>query len=599
MGRNDSRRKETVQTVSDFSIEQQRAIAIASARMRLQGGGESVTGGERLKHASDSFLTNMPDFPKSLQEFATGGTGLLRGIANLPSRAGVGPAAGDIMFPPQGDPESGFRTAGEIADPIAWAIGGGVPAAAAKTLGRLVSMGPAAKKVAEAMARNWAGSALGRGAVGGATGATIGALSDRGDAETGAAVGAAANVLLPPAASGVMRGATAVKEAIYPSPGGLAVRAAGDKADDVIAALQNAKSGVPGLELNVGQASVPANSAEFAALQKLAASKDPSRYVGPQGVQGQQEAARRAAVQTVGKTPGDLHAAEAARSSASKVNYSAAYQQAIKGDPELARLSANPYFRDELPEALRLAEANGISPKTNLTEFLQFVKEGIDSKIQAATKPDAPAISNATKAALTDAKNRLVTWLGKKNPAYEFARTEHARLSRPINQMKLGQELERALVAPATEAERVAGFGGALRKAETQISKATGGPRIEDLTPRQRKVMDAIEANLKLDADYKKLAGGGMSNLENRIGAPTAPPTGIFQPMLSAARSWLNTLLGSGHEKALHRLAPIMEKDPQNFAKLMQAATPQQRQAINSMLADYMARGATVAGGTQ
>ena len=583
--------------MTDFTIEQQKAIAIANARLRLGEG--APTSGERLSHASDSWLANMPDFPKSLQEFATGGTGILRGIANLPSKVGFGPAAGDVMFPPQGDPESGFRTAGEIADPLAWAIGGGVPATAAKTLERMVAMGPAAAKTAEALARSWAGRAVGRGVVGGLTGGTIGALSDRGDAETGAAVGAAANVLVPPAISGVMRGATAAKEAIYPSAGGLAVRAAGDKADDVITALQNAKSGVPGLELTVGQASVPANSAEFAALTKLGASKDPSRFYGPQGVQGQQEAARRAAVQTVGKTTGDLHAAEMARSVASNKNYADAYQQVIKGDPELARLAKNPYFRDELPEAIRLAEANGISPKNNLTEFLQFVKEGIDSKIQAATKPDAPAISNATKAALTDAKNRLVSWLGNKNPAYEFARSEHARLSRPINQMKLGQELEQSLVAPVSEAERVAGFGGAMRKAETQISKSTGGPRIEDLTPRQRKVLDAIEANMKLDADYKKLASAGQSNLENRIGAPTAPPTGIFQPMLSAARSWLNTILGSGHEKALHKLAPLIDKDPQNFAKLMQAATPQQRQIVNSILSDYMVSGATVIGGTQ
>lgn len=598
--------------MADFTLDQQRAIAIASARARL---GEAQPQGERLRHSSDSWLADMPDFPKSVQEFATGGTNLLRGIFNAPGRVAdavsgptlsdvVAPGAkkqgiGDVMFPPQGDPESGWKIAGEIADPLAWALAGGVPAAAAKTLERLVAQGPATAKIAQGLARHWAGRAAGRAVMGGATGGTIGALSDEGSAGTGAAVGAGANVVLPPAISGVMRGAAAAKNAIYPSPGSLAVRAAGDKADDVIQALQNSQSGVAGVNLTAGQASVPANSAEFAALQKLASSKDPSRYFGQLGVQGEQEAARRAAVQTIGKTPSDLAAAVAARSAASNTNYTLAYQQAVKGNPELAQLTKNPYFRDELPEAIRLAQAKGIDPKTNLTEFLQFVKEGIDAKIQAATKPDAPAISNATKAALTDAKNKLVSWLGSKNAAYEFARQEHIRLSRPINQMKLGQELEQSLVAPVSEAERAAGFGGALRKAETQISKATGAPRIEDLSPRQRKVLDAIEANLKLDADYKKLASAGTSNLENRIGAPTAPPTGIFQPTLSAARSWLNTILGTGHEKALHRLAPLMEKDPQQFAKIMQAATPQQRAAVNSILSDYMVRGATVSGAQQ
>lgn len=595
--------------MSDLSIDQQKAIALASARLRLQGDAPT---GERLTHASDSFLSGMPDFPKGLQEFATGATGLLRGIANAPGRvmdAVSGPSLGDViapgakktgigdrMFPPQGDSESGWKTAGAIADPLAWAIGGGVPAAAAKTLEKLIAQGPAAAKIAEGLAKNWMGRATGRAAVGGATGATIGALSDEGSADSGAAIGAAANVVLPPAVSGVMRGASAAKNFVYPSAGSIAVKAAGDKTDDVIRALQAAQSPIPGMNLTAGQASVPANSAEFAALQKLVSSKDPSSYFGAQGVQGEQEAARRASVQTIGKTPQDLAAAQATRSAAADTNYTLAYAQAVKADPELLRLANNPYFRDELPEAMKLAAAKGINPKTNLTEFLQFVKEGIDAKIQGATKPDAPAISNATKAALTDAKNKLVTWLGSKNAAYDFARTEHARLSKPINQMKLGQELEQSLVAPVSEAERVAGFGGAVRKAETTISKATGAPRIEDLTPRQRKVLDVIEANLKLDADYKKLASAGMSNMESRIGVTEVPPTGIFQPMVSAARSWLNRLLGTGHEKALHKLAPLMEKNPQQFAKIMQDATPQQRQAVNSILSEYLVRGATVTG---
>lgn len=582
--------------MTDFTIDQQRAIALANARLRL---GETPPSGERLQHASDSPLANLPDLPRSLLEFATGGTGLLRGIANLPSMVGLGQPAGDVMFPKAGDPESGFKTAGAIADPLAWAIGGGVPAAAAKMLERMVAQGPAAARAAEAFARNWMGRAAGRATVGAATGGTIGALSDEGSADTGAVVGAAANVILPPAVSAVMGGARRAKEALYPSPGAIAVKAAGDKTDDVIVALENARSPIPGMNLTAGQASVPANSAEFAALQRAAASRDPSRYAGPAGVEGEQQAARRAAIQSVGGTPADLAQAQATRSAASNANYTAAYQQAIKSDPELMALSKNPYFKDELPEAIRLAQANGINPKENLTQFLQFVKEGIDARLQSVTKPDGPALSNATKAALTDAKNRLVSWLGRKNPEYEFARAEHRRLSQPINQMKVGQELESALVAPTTEAERVASFGAAVRKTETKISPSSGVPKMEDLTPRQRRAVEAIEENLKLDAEFKKLASAGTANMERRTEAPVVPPTGAFQPTISAARSWLNRLLGTGHENALQRLAPLMERNPQQFAQIMRAATPQQRQAVNSMLGEYVSRGATVSAANQ
>jgi hypothetical protein len=73
----------------------------------------------------------------------------------------------------------------------------------------------------------------------------------------------------------------------------------------------------------------------------------------------------------------------------------------------------------------------------------------------------------------------------------------------------------------------------------------------------------------------------------------------MFNPAVSAGRSWLNKILRSGHEKALHKLAPLMEKNPQQFARLMEAATPQHRQAVNSILSDYMVRGATVTGAQQ
>ena len=118
--------------------------------------------GERLKHDSDSFLANLPDVPSELLEFATGGTGLLRGIANLPGKAidavrgkPQTQGAGDVMFPKAGDPESGWKTLGEIADPLAWAIAGGVPAAvlrvacaAAKSVGVLPMVCTAARRPA-------------------------------------------------------------------------------------------------------------------------------------------------------------------------------------------------------------------------------------------------------------------------------------------------------------------------------------------------------------------------------------------------------------------------------------------------------------------
>jgi hypothetical protein len=549
--------------------------------------------------------TTVNPYIKAGAETLTGMTGVLRGAANIAGKPFVSEGQkplGEQVWPSAGEADSGFRMAGSFADPLAWAIGGGVSKAAGQVLQSLAHSSPAMQQLAQKLAANWMARAGGRAVEGAAAGGAIGGLSDQGDAGTGALLGAGINAALPPVFSGLAKGARAIKDKAFPTPGALAVKAAGEKTDDVITALMKSKSGVPGLELTPGQASVPANSAEFAALQKLVATKDPSRFAGPAGspsVQGQQEAARQAVVGEIARTPEALHAAIAKRASEGNKNYGEAFEQVVKRDKELRELWKNPYFKDEIGEAWKIAKASGRVPlKENMTAFLHSVKEGLDARIQTANNPNAPAISRSAQNAMLDAKEKLVGWLGSRNPLYDEARLAHRELSKPINQMKVGQEIEQALVAPVSGAERASSFGSALRRAENKMSKATGKPRIEDLTLTQQKALQAIEDNLKMDADFKKLAGAGMKNLEERIGAPQAPPTGFFEPIVSAGRSWLNKILGTGHEEALKRLAPLMEKNPQAFAQLMRQATPQQREAVNNVLGELVSRGA-IAGAAQ
>lgn len=527
------------------------------------GGTLSPTGAPRLT----------PRVPRPILEFGTGLTGTTRGTLNL-ARRGLG----DRMFPPtEGD--SGFETAGRVLDPAAMAI--------AATAGRIAPFVPLMEKGLRGLP-----AALGRNvASGGATGGVLGGLSDEGDAGSGAAWGFGLGAVLPPALSGVARAGRSVLDYIKPPPGVIGNMAAGDKAPDVIAAMRRNTSNVPGYRPTAGQAAVPANSAEFSALQREVESLAPSRYSGPQGVRGQQEAAHRAAAQSVGKTPAELESAIAQRKATSSANYEEAFSEVVKRDKDLRELWKNPYFKDEVGEAWKLLRSDDLKLKGNLTQFLHHVKEGLDARLQAANNPNAPAISNATKKAIVKTKAKLLEWLEARNPAYETARLEHIELSKPINQMKLGQEVERAMVAPASGAERPGVFANAVQKAETTVSKSTGRPRIEDVTPQQRSIFDAILGDLKNDAQFRSLAQAGAKNLESRIGAPEVPPTGMFQPMLSAARGWINRALGAGRENALRRLAPIMD-DPQKMAQLMEAATPQQRQQIRSLMAERGTRGA-------
>jgi len=197
-------------------------------------------------------------------------------------RGQTGQALSDVIGLPK--PETGIeRVSGDIARSMA-AGGGfvkGAQLATSATSGvanavmRMLSQAPAAQVVAAGSAG--AGSGLAREA-GGGEGAQLAA--------------GLAGAMAPAAAGSMINVGRAVKDYVHPSVGSLGRRAAGDKADDVIAAMMQTKSNVPGVKLTAGEASVPANSAEFAAFQKAAANENASKFYGPIGVKGQQATAR-------------------------------------------------------------------------------------------------------------------------------------------------------------------------------------------------------------------------------------------------------------------------------------------------------------------
>jgi hypothetical protein len=544
---------------------------------------------------------------KALQNAGDMGAGALRGAASIGSTivapfkaafAGTGQTgAQEQRKQILSDVEQGLTAAGADTNSPNYAVGkfgaelagtagiGGGMAKAAQAGGAAPSViraletyGLQTGLVPKGVAQILANTALKAGA-GAVTGGATAGIIDPESAGTGATIGAVAGPALSSASSLVRM----AKDAAMPSAGVFARKAAGDRADDVIAAMRQTQSRVPGVSLTAGQAAVPANSAEFSALQKAAAMEDASKFVGPAGVKGQQESARQAAVQSFGKTPADLEAAVNARSAASAQNYANAFQQQINGDPALVQIFKNPYIEDVLPEALKLAKAKGITPKADLTEFLDSVKKGLDAKLEGANNPALPAISSEVKKEILNAKKSLVGWLDNKNPAYKAARQTHLADSIPINQMQAGQVLEQALVAPATNAERASVFANKVRQMENTISKKSGAPAIDALTPAQRDVVQAIEEDFKRNQAFKELATAGRQGMEERIGAPILPASGVFMPVVNAARSWANKALGTGHSEALKRVAGVMH-DPVKMAKLMEAASPAQRKILETLL---------------
>jgi hypothetical protein len=348
-------------------------------------------------------------------------------------------------------------------------------------------------------------------------------------AKAGAVVGGAipaVTAAVAPAAKTVYRGLLEPIVDKATVKGRAYVEAAGNRVDDVIANLKANKEFVPGSAPTAGEAAAPAGSAEFSALQSAASKFMPSEY---QARIDKQNASRLAQVRTVGQDEATLKAAEKARELAANGNYAGAFRTVIKADPELARLASNPYFRDASVAANKMAKADKIDPKTQLTEYLDLVVKGMQDKI---TKTGEGSLGPNEKRLVTEAKEKLVEWIGKKNPAYAQARNEFAAASRPINQMQIGQALEDKLVSPISDevAQRPGVFSQAVRDSTSLIKKATGQPRFQALTealePQQlaaiQSVQDDLARGARFDVLSKKGAGSvSLADVPEKVESPT------------------------------------------------------------------------------
>lgn len=360
--------------------------------------------------------------------------------------------------------------------------------------------------------------------------------------------------------------------------------AAGPVKTQIINELRNGQSPIPNMPLNAGQLATPTGRAEFAGLQRIMDEFAPSPANALDNVQ---MAARRAEIGNVSQTPQALRAAEALRTSNANVNYPNAFNQAVRGDPTLFKLAQNPYFKDALPDAIKEAQARGINPKQNLTEFLHIVKLSLDGDL---AKSGEGALKGVQKASVQDVKKDLVSWLGKKNPAYENARASFAADSKPINEMQVGQFLENKLVPPMGGSERAAAFTQATRDVPRTIKTATGQSIYDDLSqvlspPKLQNVRN-VEQSLIQNAEYENLARAGQVAARRALGEAFNPVPNV--PMLKTAATvgnfFVRQLEGKGGKAATESLASMMQTNPKALADAMEKMTPKQKAGFFELL---------------
>jgi len=521
-------------------------------------------------------------FPQPLVDFATGASGLMRGGANLVS----GDAKlGDAVFPKEMSTGGGFETAGNIADPVSWAVGGGV--------GKLLPYANLFGKGGSFL-KGTAQNVLS----GATTGGIIGGLSEDQTIGEGAGIGAVAGGLIPLGAElGGMafRGARNLvephlgKEGLNRATSRLMNEVTGDKRDAIIRELTRNRS----IGQTAGQAAVPAGSAEFSGLQELATKFNPSPY---RAIEKSQQLVRRRVMERMAGSQSGLERAISNRSAAGDIDYGKAYQQTIKGDQDLMNLSENPYFKKALPDAFELAKSKGVDPKTNLTQFLHYVKKSLDDKIN---KTGEGALGPTVKDAVSEVKGKLVSWMEKKNPLYDAARQNWAANSVPINQMEVAGELTKRLGVkggqPGTVFSETPGtFLRAVddttdEAASRLIKKSTGFPRgkLSDImNPQQMYSINKVSGELQRDSELAKLASEGIGKTRSIVGdfTDSLPQTNLLSRPVTIANAIMRRMEGGGSEKIMQNLSEIMQ-EPQVTAEVMKKITPSQQKYLLEAIA--------------
>ena len=526
--------------------------------------------------------------------FAAGATSMNRGVGNL--------VAGEDTFKPPVSPtgnptdKSSFNyIAGQVADPTAWAglkgmeklpvVGGMMQFEPLKKGKRLVTTG---KNVAR----------------GSATGAAMGAASEDGTAKEGAIAGGFLGGALPAVGAGVNNLWNRFKHVIQ-SPNVASGRFANEvaehsgKREQIIKALEERNLPFSGTA-NSGQAAAKVGSPEFAALQEISNVNKPALA---SNLSKFQEAQRASTLNSIGRgDTNELAAAVAKRASRSGPLYEKARSSVAniqRPKAEVLRLINNtlkkdPYISAPLKEIKKMV-AQSKAP-SDLISASNRIKTLLGKTTDGKPDYDAKVLTNIKK--LIDDKVSSVA------PSYGAARESFRELSKPVNQMEVGQLLQNQLKKPLGAGERGAVFARAAQDAPKTLKKATGFPRFNEmgdvLDDAGVSAVDRVTKELMADAAQKQLAQKGAQATARIIGAKTRPaqiPNPLI-PEIHYANSVIRFLTGKVSNNTLDALSRNMN-NPAKMAELMRKASASERDLIGEAMMRYGTKGAINVGARQ
>lgn len=303
---------------------------------------------------------------------------------------------------------------------------------------------------------------------------------------------------------GLAAGGTALANIADPKAAAL-MQMSGQNAPEILNALQNYETFVPGSKPTAAQASAAAGVPDFTAFAQSAKDVLSKEF---RDIEVAQANAQRQAIRGVAGTAEDLEAAKAARKAQGNIDYGQASKDMVRADPALGQLVQDPYINQARENAKELSNSQGITFKSNPIQYLHNMKTRMDALIRAET-------DSVVAGQMLKKQKELVEWMESKSGAYKKARETYAENSKGINQMEVGQYLEDKLIPDLMVNEETAKlkfneFARAIENAPTTLKKSTGFARYEKLsdvlTPDQVKTVEGIRDDLARAQLAKSLA---------------------------------------------------------------------------------------------
>ncbi len=398
-------------------------------------------------------------------------------------------------------------------------------------------------------------------------------------------------------------------------------RAAGEDAQRLPAVLSSASGNTPGFQPSTAQA---ARNDGVSALDRTMRAINPAAYG---QLDQDQRVALAAALRSVAQTPEARTAQVAARDSAVKPLYDAAKKRVVAGDPAFDSLLTRPSMKEAVNRAARLASERGekfdfktsgqgapasailgpdgmplipagpTPPATFSGRALHDVKMGLDDAIGSP----AMGMQGAERAAAIGTKDDFLSWLEGKIPEYATAKSTYADMSKPINQMDIGQELYNRFV-PALADQGNAPFrmsaqsyANALRNGDKVAQNVTGmkNAKLDKImTPEQMAMLQGVAKDAEAKA-ASEVAGRGagsdtvqklaMANLAAEAGIPN-----FVQNLASVPGGWLkrgaDLLYKSADDDIRQKLAFLLI-NPQEAAAAMRSSASGPQSPLGQMLA--------------